>query len=127
MRNRNGAVIVLLTLFLLNGCGEKGPAPGVDLDAQYALDVKVKTLDFVAQWHKNKNAAKGQLDGLAEQLNAYESMPVGEHGETYRQLRDATQKVHSTYASATAEQVDAMKAIAEKLPGDPAAGARDPN
>jgi hypothetical protein len=54
-------------------------------------------------------------------------MPVGEHGDTYQQLRDAMQKVHSGYDQATAEQVDAMKAIAEKLPGDPAAGARDPN
>jgi hypothetical protein len=73
----------------------------------------------VEKWHKDKAAAQGQLDSLMEQLNAYESLPVGEYGDVYQQLRDATQKVHSAYASATADQVDAMKAVAEKLPGDP--------
>jgi hypothetical protein len=119
MRHSSGAIVFLFSVLLLHGCGDDGPAPGVDLDAQYALDTKMKTFAFVEKWHKDKAAAKGQLDGLAEQLNAYESMPVGEYGDVYQQLRDATQKVHSGYASATAEQVDAMKAIAEKLPGDP--------
>jgi hypothetical protein len=122
-----GLAFALWGLFVVAGCGSEEPAAGVDLTAQYALDTKVKTLAFVEKWRKNPTAAQGQLDSLMEQLNAYESLPVGEHEETYRQLRDATQKVHGAYAEATAEQIEAMKVVAEKLPGDPSTFAYDPN
>ena len=115
---RNVLLAALLALPVF-GCGGEGPAPGVDHEETYRLEIKRDTLDFVQAWERDKAAAQPQLQALVENFAASDSMDTGDHAGTYAEILATARGINDNYEQATEQQMNELKELAEKLPGDP--------
>jgi hypothetical protein len=112
----------------LPGCGSDAPparpeilnAPAEDL---HGAAQKAILYEFRAKIRKHGVAgARQELPNMLESFESYEAAPVGNHGDTYKQIYEKLQALETTLAgSPTDEQVkqaaEEIGTLADKLPG----------
>jgi hypothetical protein len=107
---------------LLAGCSKSAnnDAAGGGPDA-YGGKIKTLVYELVKTVGNNPKTAAEQGSVLLEELEVYESQPVGDHQETYASLLQKCQDLVAAGKSGSKDKVTAtlreMKALADKLPG----------
>jgi hypothetical protein len=121
-------VFALLIATSLPGCGPDAPparpeilnAPAEDL---HGAAQKAILYEFRAKVRKHGvSGARRELPNMLETFESYEAAPVGNHGDTYKQIYEKLQALETTLAGApTDEQVkqaaEEIGTLADKLPG----------
>jgi hypothetical protein len=121
MREPSVAFCWLLTALViswLSGCGSDAPQYKAE---DHALTIKTEALNFAATARQGQG--QGSIEGFLETVRAYEAGPVGEHGETYAQLVQATEALKGLYESSGSraqiqEQIEKIASLAGQLPGE---------
>ncbi len=118
--------VVLLSLVISCGCVAPESTVPFTNNSQdttaYALTVKQAVSDQVTVAMTSSEPAD-QLAALASMLELSENRPQGEHEPIYLEILAAAQKLSQECAAANgkpkglAESLNALKAIADKLPG----------
>ena len=121
MREPSVAFCCLLTALAvswLSGCGSDAPEYRAE---DHALTIKTEALNFAATARQGQG--QRSIEGFLETVRAYEAGPVGEHGETYAQLVQATEALKGLYEGPGSraqiqEQIEKIASLAEQLPGE---------
>ena len=109
-----------LAALWFSGCGSDAPTFKAE---DHALAIKTEAMEFVAAAKQGPQVGAGSLEGFLEAIEAYESGPVGQHGDTYAQMLEAAQSLQKLYQGSGAaaeiqQQVDKIASLAGQLPGD---------
>ncbi len=104
---------------LLAGCSRNPTNLATKDPAYYAQKVKGRVYELVQAVRANPKAAGPQGSLLLEELEGYQTQPVGDHEATYAQLLEKCRELVEAAkrnASVT-QQLNEIKALADKLPG----------
>ena len=116
-----------LTALLVLGCSKGQSSGRPDIDAMPEVELrgaatKASLYEFQAKVRKRGvSAAKQDLPELIEGLEGYETLKLGEHNATYKQIVEKLKAMQSSLGSATKDSAvkaaDEVVALADKLPG----------
>lgn len=122
------ALFVVSSVFMTAGCSDAPDRSAGDLAATlpdvYAARVKGLVNDLVETVNQNPGQAAEAGAVLLEELEVYETQPVGEFKEIYAQLLAKCQELIAAGESGSKAKISAalkeMQTLAEKLPEDDA-------
>jgi hypothetical protein len=121
-------VFALLIATALPGCGSDDPparpeivnAPAEEL---HGAAQKAILYEFRAKVRKHGlPGARQELPNMLETFESYDAAPVGNHGDTYKQIYEKLQALETTLAGSPTDQqvkqaAEVIGTLADKLPG----------